>query len=399
MPTLTVCGGGNASHILIALAAQAGWDVDVFAPFGDEAERMRAGVEARGCVTVFADGQTLTGRPRCVSAAAADVFPGADLVLLALPAFAHEATLRAMADYLKPRTSIGVFPARSGFDYQIRAMLDVENLALTYFGLQTLPWACRIKTYGQEAEILGTKAKVDFAVFPQHQAESVLQQLAFIPKVAFSPVGSFLALSMANTGQLIHPGIMFGLCHGKEDDTFSPDEIPLFYQNVDDATAAILQALSDEVQLVADVLAERLPRLDRKNIVELHEWLLRSYPDDIQDKSTLRNAFVTNHAYTGLRLPVRPTHDASARFVVNFSARYLSEDVPYGLIVLKAIAELADVTTPNLDRVVGWSQERLGRSYLIDSQLCGADLKDTRIPQIYGIQSLEQLSGVTWMSK
>jgi hypothetical protein len=397
MPTLTVCGGGNASHVLIALAAHAGWDVDVFAPLADEAERIRAGVEARGSLAVLTDGQVLSGRPRRVSAEPADVIPGADLVLLALPAFAHGATLHAMADYLAPGTTIGVFPARSGFDYQIREVLDVERLSLTYFGLQTLPWACRIKVYGQEAEILGTKAEVDFAVFPQDQVGVVIRQLAFIPGVTFKPVGSFLALTLANTGQLIHPGIMYGLCHGKESDEFSEDEIPLFYQNVDEHTAAVLQALSDEVQAVADALAERLPQFDRKHVISLHEWVLRAYPDDIQDKSTLRSAFVTNHAYTGLRLPVRPADGDPARFTVNFAARYLSEDVPFGLIVLRGIAELAGVSTPELDRVIHWAQARLGRSYLVDGGLCGADLHETRAPHRYGIQNLEQLSSVTWM--
>ena len=397
MPTLTVCGGGNASHVLIALASQAGWDVNVFAPLADEAERIRAGVQARGHLTVLTDGQAVTGRPRCVSAKAVEVIPGADVVLLALPAFAHGATLAAIADHLDPGTTIGVFPARSGFDYQVREILDPEHLSLTYFGLQTLPWACRIKTYGQEAEILGTKAKVDFAVFPQNRAEAVIQQLAFIPGVTFSPVGSFLALSLANTGQLIHPGIMYGLCHGKESDTFSADEIPLFYQNVDDHTAIVLQELSDEVQAVADSLAVQLPQFDRKHVIALYDWLLRAYSDDIQDTSTLRSAFVTNHAYAGLRLPVHPADGDTGRFTVNFTARYLSEDVPYGMIVLRAIAELAGVSTPSLDRVIGWSQEHLGRSYLVDGRLYGADLHETRIPQRYGIRNLEHLSSVTWM--
>jgi hypothetical protein len=398
MPTLTVCGGGNASHVLVALAAHAGWDVNVFASLSDEAERLRAGAEARGGLTVFDDGRTLAGCPRRVSADPAEVIPGADLILLALPAFAHGATLHAVADYLDAGATVGVFPARSGFDYQIREILDVERLSLTYFGLQTLPWACRIKSYGQEAEILGTKAEVDFAVFPQHRAETVIRQLAFIHGVAFKPAGSFLALTLANTGQLIHPGIMYGLCHGKESDTFSADEIPLFYQNVDEHTAAVLQSLSDEVQAVADALVERLPQFDRGHVISLYDWVLRAYPDDIRDKSTLRSAFVTNHAYTGLRLPVRPANGDPARFTVNFAARYLSEDVPYGLIVLRGIAGLAGVPTPALDRVIGWAQERLGRRYLVDGGLCGADLHETRVPQRYGIQNLEQLSSVTWMT-
>ena len=86
-------------------------------------------------------------------------------------------------------------------------------------------------------------------------------------------------------------------------------------------------------------------------LLTLHEWLLRSIPTIFEMQSTLRNAFVTNHAYTGLRLPVRPTDDASARFMVNFSARYLSEDVPYGLIVLGALPNWQMLQRPTL---IGW---------------------------------------------
>lgn len=398
MPKLTVCGGGNAAHVLIALAAHAGWTVDVFAPLADEADRIRRGVETRGRLAVFTDGQELAGRPGCVSAEPSDVIPGADLVLLALPAFAHGPTLEAIAQYLEPGTCIGVFPARSGFDYQVHELLEVERLSLTYFGLQTLPWACRIKTYGQDVEILGTKAEVDFAVYPQHNVDSVIQRLAFIPGVTFNPIGSFLALSLANTGQLIHPGIMYGLCHGKESDTFPPDAIPLFYQNVDEKTEAILQALSDEVQAVADALTARLPLFDRPHILSLFEWLLRAYSDDIRDKSTLRSAFVTNTAYVGLRLPTRPAHDGSQELEVNFAARYLSEDVPYGLVVVRGIAALVGISTPAVDKVIGWSQERLGHRYLVGGELTGADMHETRTPQRYGIQTLEHLSTVTWMA-
>ena len=39
-----------------------------------------------------------------------------------------------------------------------------------------------------------------------------------------------MTLTLANTGQLIHPGIMYGLCQSREADTFAAVDIPLFYQ-------------------------------------------------------------------------------------------------------------------------------------------------------------------------
>jgi hypothetical protein len=67
--------------------------------------------------------------------------------------------------------------------------------------------------------------------------------------------------------------------------------------------------------------------------------------------------------------------------------------VPYGLVVLHGIAELAGVSTPALDEVITWAQARLGRRYLADGSLSGSsDLADTRAPQVYDIRTLSQLA-------
>jgi hypothetical protein len=190
---------------------------------------------------------------------------------------------------------------------------------------------------------------------------------------------------------------MYGLCQGKESDTFPAEDIPLFYQNVTTATASLLEALSQDIQNTANALAERVPHFKGEEVVPLYEWLTAAYPEDIQDASTMERAFVTNRAYTGLRIPVRSIPE-NPTFAVDFRARYLSEDVPYGLVVSRGIAELVGVPTPAIDEVITWAQERLGRVYLENGRLTGSDLSQTRIPQIYGIHSLEQLVNVTWQA-
>ena len=86
MSKLTICGGGNAAHVLIALAAQAGWEVDVFAPLADEAERLQAGMAANGGMIARSGDETIVGHTRRVSADPTEVVPGSELILLALPA-------------------------------------------------------------------------------------------------------------------------------------------------------------------------------------------------------------------------------------------------------------------------------------------------------------------------
>jgi hypothetical protein len=207
------------------------------------------------------------------------------------------------------------------------------------------------------------------------------------------PIGqaaSLLALTLANTGQLIHPGIMYGLFVTWDGTPFGVEDVPLFYQGLSQEGARTLAELSDDVQAIRARLASALdlsavrPRLD---------WLLQSYGDAIADPSTLHSAFVTNRAYAGLKAPVREAAadqvQRSGQFVPDFRARYLAEDVPFGLAVSRAIARLAEVETPAMDRVIAWAGARLGEDFLgRDASLTAGQ---ARIPQAYGLDSLDHL--------
>jgi hypothetical protein len=95
------------------------------------------------------------------------VIPGSDVVVLVLPAFAHESTLREVAPFLDEGAWVGSMPARGGFDYcaaHVLAEQGRDDVGL--FGLQTLPWACRIREYGQVVHVLGVKDAVDAAARP-----------------------------------------------------------------------------------------------------------------------------------------------------------------------------------------------------------------------------------------
>ena len=106
-------------------------------------------------------------------------------------------------------------------------------------------------------------------------------------------------------GQIIHPGIMFGLFRNYHQDTFTAEEIPLFYSGVDDDIAELLQYMSDEVQQVKTALQQQLgPDVDFSSVLQLADWLIKSYNDLIEIRHTLAQAFRSNRAYNGLKVPV-----------------------------------------------------------------------------------------------
>ncbi len=330
---VTVCGGGNGAQTLVPIAARnLGCPVDVYAPYGDEAERMDRPIELTGAVDAAA-------QPRLSSADPAAVIPGSQLVVLVLPAFAHEETLRQVVPHLDRDAWVGAIPARGGFDYCAAAILaEIGREDVKLFGLQTLPWACRIQTFGRRVHVLGVKQGVDAASRP---ADAIYQLAPLLTRLLGLPVhtaANMLALTLANTGQLIHPGIMYGLFADWDGEPLG--EAPLFYYGLDEPGAALLASLSDEVQAVRVQLGREI---DLSAVRPLIEWLLAAYRPDIGDPGGLLSAFRTNRAYVGLKAPVR--HLEAGGYAPDFTSRYLTEDVPFGLAVSRAIASMVGVST------------------------------------------------------
>jgi len=382
---VTICGGGNGAQALACIAARnLGCAVDVYAPLAGEAARLADGIAAHDGLEVCGALQA-RAHPHCVSANPEEVIPGSGMVVLVLPAFAHEEILGQIAPYLDDGAWVGAIPARGGFDYcAARVLSSLGPRDVRIFGLQTLPWACRIQEYGRVVHVLGVKDAVDAASRPAAAIADLAPLLQAMLGLPVEPAASLLALTLANTGQLIHPGIMYGLFARWDGTPFDAGTVALFYHGLDEEGARTLAGLDADVQAIRHRLE---PEQNLAAVRPLLDWLRRSYGAAIADPSTLRAAFVTNRAYAGLKAPVRER--SPGQFVPDFGARYLAEDVPFGLAVSRAIGALAGVETPAMDRVIAWAGERLGKDYL------GRDALEARIPQRYGLEDLEALMAFT----
>ena len=380
MDKITICGGGNGAQTLASVAGHnLHCDVDLFSPFGDEAERLGAGIEGHGGIETTGAIRT-KGLPHRLSANPEEVIPGSDMVVLVVPAFAHETTLRDIVPYLDDTAAVGAMPARGGFDFcASRVLEEAGRPAVRLFGLQTLPWACRVQEYGRLVQVLGVKRAVDAATRPTRAWEEVAPLLERMVGVPIGRGGNMLALTLANTGQIIHPGIMYDLFRTWNGGTFEEKDVPFFYQGLSETGANTLERLSGEVQKICASLEHW--GLDLSSVRELKTWLVESYDGAIEDTSSLRSAFVTNRAYAGLRAPVEEV--APGKFAPAFSARYLAEDVPYGLMVSQAIGRLTGTASPVMDEVVDWALERL-------ATVSGSALRG-RTPQAYGLNDVNTL--------
>jgi opine dehydrogenase len=392
---LAICGGGNGAYTL-AVVASRNFDGDVVWLRGspEKAEQLRRvvfsdeGLRSTGVVAGRAD------RVRIVSSDPAEVIPQADLVLICVPAFAHAAILDRIAPHLNDRAIVGTLPARSGFEFDVaRKVSGIRPRGgRRVFGLQTLPWSTRVDQAKQTVHVGAVKAAVSMGSLPHADAPGLAAQLSTLLGTRIVPTPNFLNVTLGNPGQIIHPGLMYGWFAEWSGESFREETIPRLYGGASDRTGEFVERLSDEVVATARAVESRSDhRLDLSGVLPILEWLRMSYAARTGDVATVATCFRTGPIQVR-KVPVRER--APGEFVPDFQYRYLREDVPYGLAVVKAIANLADVDTPSVDAVIRWTQEKLGKRYVEGRSLQGVDVGELRIPQNYGLPTMSAL--VDW---
>jgi len=379
-----VCGGGNGAQVVTGLLATRYKTIAV-SFFGDEAAKWRTAlgndsfeltVEGAAVSKIVSKPAGITNDP--------SVAKDADVIILAVPSFAHGEYFEKFAPYMKPGTIVGVMPARSGGDILFASKLGDKAKDMVFVGFETLPWACRFSEWGRKATILGTKNTILAAVTPpsaKAKALGTLQGLLGVyPFIVESP--SNLGISLRNPGMVVHPGVMYGRWGPESWDQKPKGKKPLFYQGVDDFTEKVLLGMTDEVQTVCRKMEKLVPGLSLTDACTLKQWYLDCYGGQMSDTSTLKGCMNTNKAYDGL---THPCNGEEGNYMPDLKYRYLAEDVPTGLCFAKGMAEILSVPTPTIDKVIIWAQECIGLEIMVDGKMKGKDLDKTRAPQGVGI--------------
>jgi hypothetical protein len=395
--SIAICGTGNGAHALAVVASQ-NTDADIDWLAGSEAKARllvdgvsKAGLRSTGVIAARAD------RIRSISAEPAEVIPRADVVLIVVPAFAHAAVLRRITPHLSESAVLGCMPTRGGFEFEAtHTRGNQSRRQATIFGTQTLPWSTRVTTPGELVHVGAVKQEVLLGALPASRAPAMARLLEHILGIRVIPAASFLGMTLGNPGQFIHPGLMYGHFQSWRGEEWDEDTIPLLFAQTTDEMGELVDRLSREAIAVATRIEQRskgdLNLLEA--VVPIHDWLRKVYAHATGDTSSVATCFRTGpiRARKAPMLEVRP-----GKFVPNFDYRYLTEDVPFGLVPTRALAEIVDVETRTIDEVITWSQAALQRSYLAEGKLRGADVRQLPIPQSYGVSTPADL--ISWYSE
>ena len=394
-----ICGTGSGAHALAGITSRKPEiDVRVFALRADKADRWRAAQDESPLKVVVAEEWGLQSSFEATSILITtdpgEAAAGCDIIILAAPAFLHREYLVSLRPYLERGCTVVGLPGQTGFEFEAMKTLGHRIDDCVILNFESLPWVCRLIEFGRSVRICGIKDRLvgasrgDTTVAHCGNPLASLQHLLGEPPT-LSISGHLLGISLRSPNACSHPAIMYGCWNGWSGDPL--ERPPLFYHGVDEFTASLLAEVCDEVLRTSTRIMAEYPEVDLSNVIPMYEWDLCCYGKHIKDKTNLMTALRTNSIYAGMTHPMVQTDDG--RYVPDFNHRFLTEDVPFGLVVIRGIAEIAGVATPHIDTVLTWCQQVMGKQYLVGSRLIGKDLLETRCPQRYGFTTIAQLLG------
>lgn len=161
--TIVVAGGGHAAHVLLGLlGSNPLYTVKLWDSRAHHLPTWRAQLGASGgTVAVTNEGASgdgsgpIEGRVAAVSDDPADVVPGADMIIIAAPAFAHEAYLKGSAPFVTDSTVVGTMVAAGGFEWALRDAYGDRVDRMVTFGMETLPWCAAARARARLRGSLG----------------------------------------------------------------------------------------------------------------------------------------------------------------------------------------------------------------------------------------------------
>lgn len=295
----------------------------------------------------------------------------ADMILISVPAFMTESVVNRIREHLSGREIIGFIPGSGGREFYSRPLLEK---GCTIFGLDRVPFVSRIAEYGHSVSA-SKKKGVRCATIPQEMSDSVSEKVRAIFGMECIPLDNYLAVTFTPSNQILHPSRIYSLFAGSAGKRF-PENIP-FYKTWDVRSSEILLKCDDELGRIIESLEE----IDLSEVVSLR----RHYESN--DEFTLTDKIQSIGSLSSIMSPMKDSGDG---FVPDNSSRYFTEDIPFGLCILKGFAIICHVETPMIDEILQWFQKEMGEEYVLRDR-AGRDYEKSAIPQKFGLNNKQDV--------
>lgn len=396
MKKLVVCGGGSSAHTLIPLLKDSGFEVSIYTT---RPEQWSPDVKLEWHDTSGHVLGNYEGSLKKASHNPSELFPDADYVVFCMPVHKYRVALYEIAPFLNKDKNVfvGTIYGQGGWNWmvnEIKKEFHLNNLVTFAFGL--IPWICRIMEYGHKGVTYGCKSVNYAAVYPNHFFNQVNEEL--LEKICFRWFGkghvvqsdNFISLTLSVDNQIIHTSRCLGLykVHGR---TWKKrEDVPWFYRDYDDVSAQLLADLDADYSCIRNAIKKLHPEKDFSYMLDylaLERFSYQSHNTDVKE------SFVNSQTLVSIQTPVVQNKDGL--WEVDRNHRFFLDDIYYGNMIAKWMAEQLDIKTPTIDDILQWAQKVLGEPFLDDNNhlllnsACLNKLFKTGVPTVYGFKSIE----------
>jgi len=244
---------------------------------------------------------------------------------MAVPAIGAESFFSSILPYLENGQTIIKWSANfSALSFAKTLKEKGINKDITLAEVHTLPWGCRLVAPGQ-VEIMVCAVKLLLATLPAKNVDKVINEVKnMYPVVAGENV---LAPALNNLCPVVHP--VGTIMNAGWIDTMGKD----FYFYRDGNTLSIsrgIKAVFEEVSRVANAIGVTM--------IEYPE-------EDFWKKSAIMSTYF-RASFDKEGAVARISGPSSVQ------SRYITEDIPYGLVLIAKLARKFNVSTPVIDSVI-----------------------------------------------
>lgn len=352
---IAILGAGHGGCTMAADLSMAGYHVNLY-ELPEFADNLLGSIIEKGGLEVIARKETgeelklsgggKTGFARISGKITSDIkqaIDDADLIMLVTPAFARERFIKELGTCIKEGQTVVIWPGYFGALRCAKILKDMGVYRdITICETESLIYATR-RTGPTEITVLGTKDRLACSVFPASKTTEVIKGLQKIFP-AIVPARNVLETTLANGNLVIHPQCLL-LNLYRVERKFYP-----YYESmggpfcssydVTPGMAGVMEAVDKERRAIAEKF--------ELNILSEQETLKAFYG---ATGKNLYEALLNCYAYQKQLAPTSLNH------------RYVTEDVPYGLVPLASLGDQIQVPVPTIKGMVAVGCAATGEDY------------------------------------
>ncbi len=276
---------------------------------------------------------------------------GADNIVVVLPSIWHEMTARLIIPNLVDGQNVLLLPEASCGAIAFRKyMKDMGCTADVVVGAgATLPYVTRLKKDG-DVYVSQMKNEVEIAALPATDNEKLKEAFA-IAEPVFKLVHSTLKTSIDNINAMVHGAP--SLLNVARIEAVPSQDYEYYREGITPTICDVLEQMDKERIAVAKALGFEQRTL-RQEYIDMYSC---GTPEN-----TLYELLQNCHSYDGLLAQK------------TLRTRHIMEDIPFSLVPISALGQIAGVPTPVIDTII-----KLGRIMI------GSDLNEGRTAEHLGI--------------